>query len=73
MLYLLPLITILLGYSALANETASEFNPSSVLTYKTVGKSKLKLDVFNPKNHKASHKKTVIVFFFRRWLGDWLY
>jgi acetyl esterase/lipase len=41
---------------------------SEVVTYKTVGDTKLALYIFNPEGHKASDKSPAIVFFFG---GGW--
>ncbi len=44
------------------------FSGAQVVTYKTVGETKLALNVFNPEGHKASDSRAAIVFFFG---GGW--
>jgi acetyl esterase len=44
------------------------FIPDRSLEYKTIGKTKLKLHLFNPEVHKPSDKRPAIVFFFG---GGW--
>lgn len=44
------------------------YEPDSTFYYKTTKQGKLKMDVFKPKNHKASDKRPVALFFFG---GGW--
>jgi len=44
------------------------FSGAEVVTYKTVGETKLALNIFNPEGHKASDTRPAIVFFFG---GGW--
>jgi acetyl esterase len=44
------------------------FIPDRSLEYKTIGKTKLKLHIFNPEVHKPSDQRPAIVFFFG---GGW--
>ncbi|MEO6740211.1 MAG: alpha/beta hydrolase [Chthoniobacteraceae bacterium] len=44
------------------------FSGAQVATYKTVGDTKLALNIFNPEGHKASDSRAAIVFFFG---GGW--
>ena len=44
------------------------FSGAQVVTYKTVGETKLALNIFNPEGHKASDSRAAIVFFFG---GGW--
>ncbi len=57
-------ILLVLTSSALAIET-----PDRIIEYKTVGDVKLSLHLFNPAGHKASDKRSAIVFFFG---GGWV-
>ncbi len=45
-----------------------EFSGAQVVTYKTVGETKLALNIFNPEGHKASDSRPAIVLFFG---GGW--
>lgn len=66
---LLRLLCICFVATCLANSThADEFEPDQRLTYKTVGKVELKLDVFLPPDHDASDSRPAVVFFFG---GGW--
>ena len=42
---------------------AAELEPSSIVTYKTVGDKELGLHIFNPANHKTSDTRAVFVSF----------
>ncbi len=44
------------------------FQPDSTLIYKTTEEGQLKMDIFKPKKHKVTDKRTVILFFFG---GGW--
>ena len=44
------------------------FSGAQVVTYKTVGETKLALNIFNPEGHKVSDSRPAIVFFFG---GGW--
>ncbi len=44
------------------------FSSAQVVNYKTVGETKLALNIFNPEDHKASDSRAAIVFFFG---GGW--
>lgn len=54
--------------STQAAEEAAPLKPDRVVTYKTVGDTKLQLEVFEPENLKASDSRPAIVFFFG---GGW--
>lgn len=45
-----------------------EFSGAQVVIYKSVGETKLALNIFNPEGHKASDSRPAIVFFFG---GGW--
>ena len=45
-----------------------EFSGATAVTYKTVGETKLALNIFNPEGHKAGDSRAAIVFFFG---GGW--
>lgn len=47
---------------------AAELKPDRIVTYKTIGTTELKMHVFEPKDLKASDKRSAIVFFFG---GGW--
>lgn len=47
---------------------AEEIVPDKLVAYKTIGKTKLRLAVFNPVDHKSADSKPAIVFFFG---GGW--
>ena len=49
-------------------KTLTMFAPDESLVYKTVGKTTLRLHIFNPEGHKPSDKRPAIVFFFG---GGW--
>jgi acetyl esterase/lipase len=44
-------------------------DPNESVVYKTAGETELKLHIFNPEGHKASDKRSAIVFFFG---GGWV-
>lgn len=62
----MPLFLVASFSASLAN--GQDISPSREVVYKTVGKTELKLHVFEPVNHKAAHKSPAIVFFFG---GGW--
>ena len=75
------LIVTIVGIAGAAEKAASEGKPKKagftyppvfsgvqVVTYKTVGETKLALNIFNPEGHKASDSRPAIVFFFG---GGW--
>jgi acetyl esterase/lipase len=62
---------ILVALSILCSHAQAKehrFSPDQTLTYKSLGKTELKLDVFKPKNHQLSDSRPAIVFFFG---GGW--
>lgn len=61
------LLLVCLG-TVQAKEEAAVFKPDRTVTYKTVGKTKLQLEVFEPENLKPSDSRSAIVFFFG---GGW--
>jgi acetyl esterase len=75
------LFITILGIAGAAEKAATErrakksgatyppvFSGAQVVTYKTVGETKLALNVFNPEGHKASDSRPAVVFFFG---GGW--
>lgn len=62
------LILVMLSLSGSLAYAADEFAPDRVVTYKVIGDVELKMHVFEPAGHKASHQKPAIVFFFG---GGW--
>lgn len=69
MLKFTTFITALLCLTAHAKKLPDTYSPSQIVTYKKTDKSDLKLDIFNPKDHKPSDKKPAIIFFFG---GGWV-
>jgi len=63
-------VTVFFLLYALAaySQDARGFGPDKKVVYKTVGKTELKLHIFNPPRHEPSDRRPVIVFFFG---GGW--
>jgi len=67
-LYTLSLLFFLPHFIATSYAEKLTFTPSETMVYKKVGDIELKVDIFNPEEHKASDKAPAIVFFFS---GGW--
>jgi len=61
-------ITVFILLSSLTLHAQKIAKPDKLITYKTVGKTKLKLHVFSPKDIKDGDQRPVIIYFFG---GGW--
>ncbi|MFC7337868.1 alpha/beta hydrolase [Haloferula chungangensis] len=58
----------ILSLAVLSPLTAADLKPDRTVTYKTIGDTKLQIEIFEPEDHKPGEKRPAIVFFFG---GGW--